>query len=130
MTRAPLALRAVLFGAVVFVAGFALGALRVTFVAPHIGPLAAVAVELPIMLAIAWSIARPLFRGRSGPAHLLAAGLAAFATLMVIEFAVATALFGQSRAAFVAALATAPGSLGLAGQTALIVLPWLAARST
>ena len=82
------------------------------------------------MLAIAWSIARPLFRGRSGPAHLLAAGLAAFATLMVIEFAVATALFGQSRAAFVAALATAPGSLGLAGQTALIVLPWLAARST
>ena len=42
--------------AVVFAAGFVLGTLRVLVVAPHLGEIAAVVAELPIMLAVSWII--------------------------------------------------------------------------
>jgi len=44
--------------AIVFVAGFILGALRVTTIAPWLGETAAVAFELPFMLLISWIASR------------------------------------------------------------------------
>ncbi|MGB4908133.1 MAG: hypothetical protein WBP15_06330, partial [Tabrizicola sp.] len=41
----------------VFAVAFALGAVRVNLVAPRVGPLLAVAVELPLVLALSWAVA-------------------------------------------------------------------------
>lgn len=41
----------------VFALAFCLGALRVTLVATLTGPLAAVALEVPVVLALAWAVA-------------------------------------------------------------------------
>ena len=43
----------------VFAAAFALGALRVGLIAPQVGPLLAVALELPLVLALSWTVAGP-----------------------------------------------------------------------
>ena len=100
----------------VFAVAFVLGALRVTLIAPALGPLPAVALELPLVLALSWAVAGrvlarwPLSKPRRG---VLA--LAAFALLMLLELLTALA-FGQTPAQFLAALLTPAGALGLAGQ--------------
>lgn len=105
----------------VFAVAFALGALRVTLVAPQTGALAAVALELPLVLALSWAVAGRVLR-RWPQAPRAAVGALAFALLMLLELATALA-FGQTPAAFLAALATAPGALGLAGQAGFGLIP-------
>ena len=41
----------------VFALAFAFGVLRVTLIAPRTGPLPAVALELPLVLALSWAVA-------------------------------------------------------------------------
>ena len=50
------------FLAIVFAAGFILGTIRTLVLVPHLGPLAAVLLELPLMLGIAWAVCRWLLR--------------------------------------------------------------------
>ncbi len=110
---------------IVFAAGFALGTLRVLAIAPHLGELVAVALELPAMLAASWFAAGWVARRFAVPARLpprLAMGAIAFAVLMLAEFALAAAL-GRSPAAYAAVFLTAPGLLGLAGQIAFALCP-------
>ena len=107
----------------VFAAGFVLGALRAIWVAPALGPLAAVALELPVMLGIAWGLAGPVFRRWPG-APRAATGATAFAILMALEAALEAA-FGQSTAAFLAGLTTPAGALGLTGQIGFGLIPRL-----
>lgn len=82
---------AAIYFALVFGAGFLLGAIRVTFVVPRIGARAAELAETPLMLlvcaaAAAWVLRHhPEIRG-SGPS--LATGLLAVALLLVAEFGV------------------------------------------
>lgn len=123
----------VVYFAIVFTIAFAIGALRVTFVAPRTGPLVAVALEVPVMLACAWVaagwiIARNRVPARAGPRLVM--GIAAFALLIPAEFAVGIGLFGQSASDIASAMATAPGILGLAGQIGFALVPlvrlWLA----
>ncbi len=108
--------------AVVFACAFVLGVVRVTVVAPRLGPTAAVMLETPIVLTISW-----LACGRIGLGLDLGAravmGAAAFVLLMTVEFAMSILLFGQSAAAWLSALATTPGAIGLAGQMAFGVMP-------
>jgi hypothetical protein len=112
---------------VVFAAGFALGAIRVLLVAPRLGDTAAVALELPLMLAISWvACLRLIGRLRvpaTPPARLVMGGLA-LALLLAAEFALALGLGGTPGAAL--ALGTAAGLIGLAGQAAFAVLPLVA----
>lgn len=109
----------------VFAFAFGLGALRVTAVAPVTGAFMAVALETPLVLAMAWWVAGlvqkrwPLSRP-----ECLKMGALAFAILMLAELATALA-FGQTSAQFLAALATAPGALGLAGQIGFALIPGL-----
>jgi hypothetical protein len=61
-------------------------------------------------------------RGRA-----LGTGALAFLILMLAEFALARLLSGQSPAAYAATFLTAPGALGLAGQTGFALIPALRA---
>jgi hypothetical protein len=117
---------ALTYAAVTFAGGFVLGALRVTWLAPQVGDLAAVAMELPLMLAWSWWVAGrvlgrwPLPRGGAR----LAMGAMAFAALMVFEAATAVA-FGGPLSAFVTGFASPHGALGLAGQIGFALIPFL-----
>ncbi len=105
----------------VFAVAFVLGALRVTLVAPQTGPLAAVALELPLVLALSWAVAGRVLR-RWPQTPRLGMGLASFLILMLLELATALA-FGQAPRQFLAAMATPPGALGLAGQIGFGLIP-------
>jgi hypothetical protein len=107
----------------VFIVAFALGALRVTLLAPYTGPLVAVALEVPIVLAVSWIVAGRVLRHWPFPTRQrLAMGALAFLLLMLAECATALAL-GQSVAIFFAAMATPPGILGLVGQIGFGLIP-------
>lgn len=109
---------------VVFGIGFALGTVRTLFVVPRLGDLAAVAIELPLMLAAAWWVCGRLVRHLPpGLAPRAMMGGSAFVLLMVTEFAMSVWLFGRSPATYAAGLRDAAGLLGLAGQIAFAALP-------
>ena len=111
---------------IVFALGFALGSLRVLLVEPRIGPLGAVLVEMPIMLAASWVVCRRLIDRLSiaAPGARLAMGAWAFALLMVTEVALSATLFGRPPAVYLQLLLSAAGLIGLATQIAFGVLPF------
>lgn len=121
------ALRAgVAYGAALFAAGFVLGVARVLLVAPALGPVAAVVLELPVMLALAWGLAGVLARRFAVPgqgADRLAMGLVGFAVLMVCEVGLGLWGFGRSWAEVRAGFGSPEGALGLAGQALVAAMP-------
>lgn len=124
------ALRAgVVYFLAVFAAGFVLGVLRTLLVAPRVGVLAAVAIELPIVLAVAWWVSARLQRRSS--ATLPEAGLmggTAFVLLMLAEASLSIALFGRTIAEHLSLYADADHQLGFAGQIAFALIPTVQAR--
>ncbi len=121
---------ALAYFAVVFAAAFAFGALRVTLIAPQIGALSAVALEVPLILCLLWIVAgRVLRRWPLTSSETLAMGALAFAFLMLAEFALANTLFGQTPAAYAATFLTGPGALGLAGQVGFALTPTCRAQA-
>lgn len=107
----------------VFAAAFVIGAVRVTLVAPALGPLVAVALEVPLVLALSWWMAgRVLRRWPLNNGQRLAMALLAFTVLMLIELATALG-FGQTAAQFLTAMTTPAGALGLAGQIGFALIP-------
>jgi hypothetical protein len=125
--------RAVLAGlaywGVMFGVGFLLGTVRVLLVAPSLGETPAVSIELPVMLAVCWFMARTLVqRWRLTRQEALAAGVAAFALLMFAEVATAATLFGESPAQWLAGLVRFPASLGFGAQVIAAFIPLLLAR--
>jgi hypothetical protein len=118
----------VLYFLVVFAAGFVLGTVRALLAAPRLGELAAVVLELPLMLAIAWVASRTLIRRFAVPpatAPRLAMGGLALALLLLAEAALAILGFGRSPTEHFATYHAPPGLLGLAGQIAFGLLPLL-----
>ena len=117
---------AVPYFAAVFAAGLVLGTVRVLMLAPAMGAAAAVALEVPVMLAVSWvaarwAVARYGVPGRTGPR--LAMGGLAFVLLMAAEVALGVWGFGQSPAGIAAGLIRPEGMLGLAGQVAFGLVP-------
>lgn len=120
-----------LYFALVFAAGFGLGAIRTLLLAPRVGDFAAVAIELPAMLAIAWIACGAVLnwvKPGQGIAPRAVMGLVAFALLIVAELALSFTLGVPSMAAWLAGLTTAPGLLGLAGQLAFAIFPMVRQR--
>ena len=118
--------------AIIFACGFLLGTVRTLLLLPAFGPLVAVALELPVMLGLAWIVAGRLTRGRAALADAaarLSMGGIALALLMVAEFALAIAGVGQAPSAYAASLLTPHGLLGFAGQALFGLLPWLRRKS-
>ncbi|WP_421787042.1 hypothetical protein [Hyphobacterium sp.] len=121
--------RAIRLGAVyataVFLAGFVLGTVRLLVIAPRTGDLAAVLLELPIILGISWLVFGGLAR-RQAPLPVAGrglAGLAAFLTLIVLELILAAFIVPGGPAAMMAGWFTLTGGIGLAGQIAFALIP-------
>jgi len=109
-----------------FAAGFMLGALRTTLVAPRVGALAAVGLELPLMLLASWAICGAILRRwpvASGLGARLTMGATAFALLMAAELALAVWGLGRTAAQHWASYAGAAEQLGLAGQIGFGLIP-------
>ena len=126
-------LRAALaYFAVTFAVAFLLGVLRVLVIAPLIGPVAAVMLEVPVILAVSWGVAGRVLRrwpvAAGGTGALRAMGALAFAFLMLAEAGLAVLAFGRPPGAWLASLATLDGAIGLAGQLSFGLIPWLRGR--
>lgn len=117
---------AVCHAGTVFAAGFVLGTVRVLWLERTAGALGAVALELPVMLAVSWAAAGWCTRRHAVPSRYpprLGMGGLAFAVLMLAEASMVVLLFGQSPAVIVAGWVTPAGALGLAGQGAFAAMP-------
>ena len=113
----------------VFAAGFVLGVLRTLVLIPLLGELAAVLVELPVILTIAWLICtRILRRWPLLPPAAAAMGAIAFLLLMLAETSLSTLFAGRSLAEHLALYSQLPHQVGLAGQLAFALFPWIQAR--
>mgnify|MGYP000632588975 CR=1 FL=1 len=123
----PIVLPAIVYVSTVFAAAFALGTLRVLLVAPRLGELAAVTLEVPVVLGLSWLVAGRVLRRwpLPRPGQRLAMGGLAFALLMLAETILGIALFGRSLAGILATVATLPGLVGLAGQIGFALVPAL-----
>ena len=121
----PILRPALAYAAIVFAAGFALGTLRVLLIAPRLGERAAVALALPVMLALSWLAAGWVLRRwpLPGPVAGLAMGALAFAVLLVLELATGVVLFGRSLPEALSAMLTPPGLFGLAAQIGFALAP-------
>jgi hypothetical protein len=111
---------------IVFAAGFVFGTVRTLVLAPRIGAVGAVLIELPLMLAVAWFVCRwlvQLFAVGAAWTERLLMGVVAFLLLMIAVLILTIAAFGGTVPGFIAALGTPEGALGLAGQLAFAASP-------
>lgn len=113
----------------VFAAGFVLGVLRTLVLVPLLGELAAVLVELPLILTIAWlSCTRILLRWPLSPPSAVGMGAIAFLLLVLAEAGLSKLLAGRGLAEHLALYSQLPHQVGLAGQLAFALFPWIQAR--
>ncbi len=115
-----------LYFQIIFVLGFILGAIRVALVAPRIGDLAAVCIEVPLMLVASWFVSRWVITRTELPREigpLLAVGLLSFLFLMIGEYVLASFIFHHTLDDYLAGFRTTAGSIGLAGQIAFGLMP-------
>jgi hypothetical protein len=116
----------VVYFAVVFGVGFALGALRTLIVAPRLGETTAVLIEAPLMLAASGFAASWCVRRFEVPTTLrarLAMGAVAFGLLMAAEVGVSLTLFHRSLAQHLAGYGSTAGAVGLGAQVAFASVP-------
>ena len=113
------------FGAV-FAVAFVIGMVRVLVLAPHLGAVLAVALEVPIILIWSWFVAGwVLLRWPLDVLQRVGMGALAFGILMIAELGLSVLLFGQTAGGFVSGWGTLPGALGLTGQIGFAVVPML-----
>jgi hypothetical protein len=125
--RQPIIAGLAYFGCV-FAAGFALGIVRTVVLVPLLGGILAVALELPIILALAWFVCRWLIGRFEVPARLSSRavmGATAFALLMAGEVAISLLLAGRSLTEHLQLYQEASHIIGLAGQVAFALFPVL-----
>jgi hypothetical protein len=115
----------------VFAIGFVLGTLRTLLIAPRLGPLAAVALEIPVMLGLAWLICGRLLRRHAvtGVGPRLAMGGLAFTLLMIGEMGISVLLAGRTMAEHWALYRQLPDRIGLAAQLLFAAFPLFHGRN-
>ena len=99
-----------------FGAGFCFGIIRVLLVAPSIGELPAVLVELPFMVLICWLLSKFYIQKLDSMRSGVYVGVTAFATLMLFEVALSVIVFENSLEETLQDLKTTKGKIGLVGQ--------------
>jgi hypothetical protein len=112
----------------VFVFAFAVGTIRVTVVVPRLGPLLAVIIEAPIVLAVSWFASLWCIR-RFSVSHDASArtlmGAVAFTFLMLLELGISVFVFGEPVGHYFAKYTSIPGAIGLVMQACFAALPWV-----
>jgi hypothetical protein len=116
---------AILYVLAAFGMGFLLGPLREFLLAPALGRLLALFVELPLLLGFcAWIAPRIIRRCRIPPGEArLRMGFAALALLLVLEFTIGVALRGWDLQSWIADFATLPGLVTLLAYLVFALLP-------
>lgn len=119
------------YAGLAFAAGFALGVLRVTLIAPRLGETAAVLLELPLMLTLSWLACRWII-ARWHVADTIAArvtmGGFALTLLLAAEAVLATLGLGRTLAEHLASYQNLTERLGLAAQILFGLFPLLQRR--
>ncbi|HEX2594313.1 MAG TPA: hypothetical protein VHL34_22615 [Rhizomicrobium sp.] len=121
----------VLYFAIIMTVGFVMGAARELVLVPRLGPIGAVLLEIPVMLAASWAVcvsAIRIFNVSHATFPRLVMGFAAFALLIVAEFGFANLLFGQAFGTALARYQTVTGMIGLAAQFCFAVMPLIVSR--
>ncbi len=124
----PALLAGLVYFAVVFAAGFALGVPRTLVLEARVGELGAVLVEMPVILAVCWWSAGRVARRFAVPGDVrarVAMGGAAFALLMAAEWALVAATGEET---LLEHWSRPAGLLGLAGQLAFAAFPAIRGR--
>ncbi len=132
MTAVGKVLRAAIaYFAIVFGAGFTLGALRVFFIVPMIGDRVAELIELPVMLVVVVVAARWVTRRLAVPVDAptrLAMGGIALGLMLAFEFTVVLKLRGMTLRSYIDGFDPVAGSAYYAAQVAMGLMPWILAR--
>jgi hypothetical protein len=121
----------VLYFAVVFAAGFALGTIRVLWIAPRLGARTAELMEAPVMLGVSLLAARWVVRRLELPrsaAMRLGAGVLALGLLLLTEFGVALPLRCLTIGQYFATLDPVAGTVYFMALAVFAVMPLLVAR--
>jgi hypothetical protein len=126
---------ALAYWAAIFALGFVLGTLRTLWLAPLLGKLSAVLIEVPLILTASWFCARALHARWPLPdrGSALAMGGLAFAVLMGAELLLGVLAFGLTPGEWLKSLGDLAGAAGLAGQIGFALIPawaWVQPRST
>ena len=104
----------------VFAAGFLLGVLRTLVLVPLLGELAAVLVELPLMLTIAWLVCgRILRRLPLSPSSAIGMGAIAFLLRIAAQAGLSTAPAGAHQGGNLRPCRQLPAPPGLGGAQAV-----------
>jgi hypothetical protein len=112
--------------AIVFLAGFALGAVRTLVVAPRLGEMVAVLLEAPLILTVSWFVAAwclARFAVPAAPLARLAMGGVSFTLLVVAELGVSMLVFRRPASQLLASYQSAAGAVGLGAQVAFAWIP-------
>lgn len=125
-TRRPVLLSSLAYALGAFGCGFAFGVVRTVWLAPSVGPLAAVAIEGPIMLGACWFVCGWALRRWPVPTTLPARlwmGLCWFGLLQLLEAVFALGLLGVTPDAYLAGMTTEAGLLGLVWMAIAALFP-------
>ncbi|MEQ1827129.1 MAG: hypothetical protein ABL921_14335 [Pirellula sp.] len=117
--------------ALVFVVGFLLGTVRTLVLASSVGDFIAVAIELPVILAISWIVCkRVLLRYLVRPAFIerMVVGGSALLFLLGSEAILSVTLAGRSWMEHFGLYKTLPSLLGLFGQILFALFPLIQSR--
>jgi hypothetical protein len=116
----------IIYSLLVFLVAAMLGSIRLTLLVPLFGPVTAVMIELPIILAISWRICGIILKNIPVAAVFgprLVMGATALVCVLLEELALGTLAFGQSFSTFFGQYSTVPGLMGLAGQVVFALMP-------
>ncbi len=124
------ALAGLAYFAVIFALGFVLGSVRVLLIAPAVSEFIAVLIELPVILLACW-LASGFWIRQLRISTLQAAlmmGAVAFFCLMIAEFSLGALAFERTLSDQLQNWITPAGALGLCGQIAFALFPWIQVR--